>query len=127
MLAPHTVHRALHLTDLGLGDGTTTVKLDGHTLLGVSVNDGGTFALTLVPRDGSLPRLLVDPGLDLAVTLGLAPLAAAGDDVAAWARDEVLTLHVGQELQPLAGALQVVRGTLRLAATKAGASVTVKR
>ncbi len=83
-----------------------------------------TFALHILPGP-ELPRFLLDPGFDLSLAVSLRPLADAGDAVEPWALDELYRITAGAELQPLEGALRAVTGSISVAATKAGASVTV--
>jgi hypothetical protein len=99
-----------------------TLELSGHTLLGLDLKP---FTATIVPRAGGLPRILLSPAFDVTVKLDNVPLANAGDDVADWALDETYTVHAGQEIQPLDGAIRAVKGTIDVAAVGAGARVTV--
>lgn len=71
---------SLLVRNIGLGDGTSTVKLAGETLVAVDINadSGRRFDLELTSDSAGLPLLTVDPGLDLQVSYDLAPLADGG-------------------------------------------------
>lgn len=70
----------LAVNDIGLGDGTSTIKLDSATLLSVDLNkdSGRRFDIELALDEAGLPRLTMDPGIDLQVSYDLAPLADGG-------------------------------------------------
>ena len=65
------------------------------------------------------------------IGLNLAPLASAGDEVESWALDESYHISMGTQVQPVAatldfaGGLRAVAGTIEIAATKAGVSLSV--
>lgn len=114
--------QTLKVTGISLGDGPLAIKLDGTTLIGVELNDGGSLDLEVVP--GARPRFLLSPSLQVVVTLATKKLAAAGDDVAAWTNDEIVTVKAGQEVQPYPGGVKAVRGAISIATQKTPASVT---
>ena len=111
----------LAITHAGLGGAPLTLKLGGATLLSVAV---ANFDLGIAAGQAR-PIIDLDPKLDVDVVVALQPLAAAGDEVDAWALDERFTIDVGPSVQPLAGAVKAVSGTIDVAATKAGVSVHV--
>src|SRR5205823_1331504 len=72
---------SVKLTGLGLGGGTSSIKLDGASLLAVTLNSGsgGKFDLEITPPNP--PSLAVTPEFDLSVAFDLRKLADAGDSV----------------------------------------------
>lgn len=117
---------ALTISGISLGDGTTTAKLDGHTLVGIDLS---RFDLTLSLTDGGVPQISVSPAFDLSVALGLAPLAAAGDEVESWLLDE--TYHVAltgssPAVQPIEGdpGMLAILGDLTISSTAAASPIT---
>jgi hypothetical protein len=70
----------LAVHNIGLGDGTSTMKLDGETLLSVDLNkdSGRTFDIELTLDEAGLPRLAMDPGIDLQVSYDLQALVDGG-------------------------------------------------
>ncbi|HWN68654.1 MAG TPA: hypothetical protein VNM90_13545 [Haliangium sp.] len=70
----------LDVRNIGLGAGTSIVKLDGKTLLSVDLNkdSGRQFDVALSLDEAGLPLLAVAPGIDLQVSYDLQPLADAG-------------------------------------------------
>jgi hypothetical protein len=71
---------SLAVHNIGLGDGTSTVKLDGATLLSVDLNkdSGRHFDIELTLDDAGLPLLAMNPGIDLQLSYDLQPLADGG-------------------------------------------------
>jgi hypothetical protein len=118
--AAATLGDTLRIDDVSLGGSPLAVKLGAHTILSVAL---AALDVEVVPT-AAAPRILLSPGLEVVVTLGTRPLADAGDEVAAWTHDEVVTLRAGQEVVPYAGGVEAVRGAISISAAKAGASVT---
>lgn len=121
---------ALVVTGIGLGDATTTVKLDAATLLGIDLNptQGRTFDLTLALTADGAPQVSVAPAFDLSLAFGLAPLAAAGDVVDSWLLDEtyrVALTGAAPAVQPIEGdpGLLAILGDLTISSTAAPAPV----
>ena len=117
---------ALTITGISLGEGTTTAKLDGHTLVGI---DLARFDLTLSLTAGGAPQLSVSPAFDLSVAMGLAPLAAAGDEVESWLLDEtyrVALTGTSPAVQPIEGdpGMLAILGELTISSTAAAAPIT---
>jgi hypothetical protein len=130
--------QSLQITDIGLGDGTSTLMLDDATLVAVDLNAdaGRRFTLTVLPEDGGQPTFGFDPEFDLSVAFGLQPLADAGDEVESFLLDETYRITADGDmptLQPIdadeaqgtPGALRVVSGQLAVSSTAADAAVTV--
>jgi hypothetical protein len=71
---------SLSVHNIGLGDGTSTVTLDGATLLSVDLNkdSGRRFDVELTLDAAGLPVLTMDPGIDLQVSYDLQPLQSGG-------------------------------------------------
>ena len=70
----------LDVRNIGLGAGTSIIKLDGETILSVDLNkdSGRQFDVALSLDEAGLPLLAVAPGIDLQVSYDLQPLADAG-------------------------------------------------
>lgn len=126
--------RTLQIEDISLGEGTSSLSLNGDELIAVDLNAdaGRSFTLTVHPDDA--PLFGFDPELDIGVTLGLEPLAEAGDDVPEFALGDFLQFAVtGSEptLQPLpaggefGGGIRVDSGELSISAGEAEREVTV--
>jgi hypothetical protein len=71
---------SLSVHNIGLGDGTSTVKLGDATLLSVDLNkdSGRRFDVELALDEAGKPVLTVAPGVDLQVSYDLQPLADGG-------------------------------------------------
>jgi hypothetical protein len=125
----------IRIDDIGLGDDTSTIKLDDVQLVGIDLNpaDGRRAAVTLRPDPaGGLPIVSFEPGLELVIDVFLQPLADAGDLVDSWLLDDTYRILLDgdqpatQSIEPGAetpGALRVARGTLAIESDTA--SVTV--
>jgi hypothetical protein len=126
--------KTLDVTNIGLGDGTSTIKLDATTLVAIDLNaqTGRRFDLTVSPVAGELPSFAFAPGLSLKAAFHLQPLADAGDTVADYLRDEIYDVTIGRLVQPVAadavsgfpGGVKVLEDSITIAAERAGASVT---
>jgi hypothetical protein len=71
---------SLAVQNIGLGDGTSTIKLGDATLLSVDLNkdSGRHFDIALTLDEAGRPLLAMDPGIDLQVSYDLQPLADGG-------------------------------------------------
>lgn len=129
--------RQLRLTGLGLGEGTSTVRLDGETLLAVDLNpaSGRRFDLTIAAGATGHPIFALRPEIDLTVGVHLAPLAAAGDAVESYLLDETYRIAFtgDPQAQPVdadpatgfPGGLKVLAGRLSIESTAAPSPVVV--
>lgn len=128
----------LALTSVGLGDGVSTVKLDGQTLFSVQLNETSGHRANLFVRpdlDGQ-PLVEVTPELDLALGFFFAPLEVDGPQPE-YLRSEsyrfsltggdkqLVKLLKAEPLTGFRGGLQVRQGTLRLATSRAGVAPVV--
>ena len=125
------------IDNIGLGDDTSTIKLDDTQLVGIDLNptDGRRAKVTLRPDPaGGLPIVTFEPGLELLIDVFLQPLADAGDLVDPWMLDDSYRIGLTGEApatQSIApdeasgtpGALRIARG--QLAIESKTASVTV--
>jgi hypothetical protein len=126
------------IDNIGIGDDTSTIKLDGTQLVGVDLNpaDGRRYKLTLRPDPaGGLPIATFEPGMELLIDVFLQPLADAGDLVDPWLLDDSYRIALGGDSAPATqsiapddttgapGALRIARGTLAIESDTA--SVTV--
>jgi hypothetical protein len=129
---------SLKLTNLGLGDSTSTLKLDDKTLFSIDLNSTMSrhFGLTITPQETGLPTFALDPGFDLSLGFHLKPLADAGDVVDSYLLDETYGVSfVGDAplAQPIEqnlttgfpGGLKVTSGTLTITSSAATSAVTV--
>lgn len=123
------------IRNVGLGDQTSELKLDGQRLLGVDLNaeDGRRLAVQVTP-EGESARIALDPKLDLGVDTRLQALADQGQDVPEYFRGQTYRLLVSgppvvvpiEETATTPGALKVVEGMLELSSNLApGMSVVV--
>ncbi len=117
------------ISNVGLGQGSSTAKLDEFTLLSVDLNKdaGRVFDLIMVPgAPDELPVFRFDPGFDLELAFDLRALADAGDEVPAYLVNETYRIEVESGMQPVAGVdeggLKAVDGAIRIGSS-AGASV----
>ena len=125
------------IDNIGLGDDTSTIKLDGTQLVGIDLNpaDGRRAKLTLRPDPaGGLPIATFEPGLEVLIDVFLQPLADAGDLIDPWLLDDSYRIALSgdrpatqsiapDELSGTPGALRIARG--QLAIESQTASVTV--
>ena len=130
---------AATITNIGLGDGTTTLKVDDHTLVAIDLNAdaGRRYDLTIEPSESGMPTLLLDPGFDLSVAFDLQPLADAGDLVESYMLSETYRIALTGDapaIQPVeasldgsfAGGLRVTGGTLEISSSSAESVVLVE-
>jgi hypothetical protein len=125
------------IDNIGLGDDTSTIKLDDTQLVGVDFNrnDGRRTKMTLRPDPaGGLPIVTFEPGVELLIDVFLQPLADAGDSIEPWLLDDSYRIALSgdapatqsiapDEVAGTPGALRVARGTLAIESDTA--SVTV--
>lgn len=121
---------SLRLTNLGIGDGRSTISLDGEELLSLELNpsSGRRFALEIDGVPGELPMFSIDPEFDLIVGVHLAPLAARGEPVESYLMDETYRITfngTSPTAQPVPDALRIHSGTLTISSTAASAPVVV--
>lgn len=127
----------IDITNIGLGDDTSTWKLDDHVLAAVDFNaDSGRHAdLAIAPVPGQLPTFAFSPGYDLAVTVDLSPLADAGEIVEPYLLGETYRVNLAGDtptVQPVAasagstGGLAVRAGTLTISSTAGGEVVVAE-
>lgn len=124
----------ISLSNLGLGDGTSTIKLDEFTLFSLDLNAdaGRRFAMDILAAADSLPTFTFDPKMSLAMHFDFSPLADAGDEVASYMLGETYTIDIDGDtptLQPFQGAIdggiKVVSGQMRIASSADNGNVTV--
>lgn len=124
--------------NIGLGDGTSTIKLDSETLLSVDLNkdSGRNFDLELSLDEAGLPVLAIAPGIDLQVSYNLEALSEGGVAIDAPVLRSSYALSLGGDapvVQPLEadafsgfpGGLRVLSGELVVSADDAAESVVV--
>lgn len=117
----------LDITNLGLGDATSRIALDGNTLLGIDMNaaHGRRVNVVVEPRaEGEGATVKVEPSFELAVELAFHNIADQIDDIAEYLLDN--TIRVAFEgdaptLEMSDEAVRVASGTLALETTNAPA------
>lgn len=127
------------ISNIGLGDGTSSIKLDDHTLFAIDLNAdlGRRFDLTVRPSDTGLPTFTLSPGFDLSMAFDLAPLVEAGEVPAEELISETYRISLtGDEptLQPVdadfesgfSGGIQVSSGTLTISSSSANEPLVIE-
>lgn len=112
------------IRNIGLGDGQSTVKLDGATLLAFDLNadSGRHFDLLMdaIPAEG-LPTFRFVDEFKLEVLTDLTPLAAAGDDIDGTLLGQTYTIEVEDGMQAVEGiegtGLKAIGGAIRIGST----------
>jgi hypothetical protein len=126
------------IDNIGLGDDTSTIKLDDTQLIGVDLNpnDGRRYTMTLRPDPaGGLPIVTFEPGVELLIDVFLQPLADAGDLIDPWLLDDSYRIALTgdapatQSIAPddvagTPGALRIARGTLAIESETASVTVS---
>lgn len=129
----------LMIGNIGLGNSTSTVSLDGEVLVAVDLNPshGRRFDLALRRNIDDLAQFVVTPRLDLAIGLDLRPLARAGHEIPDFLLNEsyrIILAGAGQpSVEPVRpdaegdfpGGLRVLNGWLALSSTAAAEEVLV--
>ncbi|GAB4569981.1 MAG: hypothetical protein Tsb0020_24470 [Haliangiales bacterium] len=125
------------IRNVGLGAGTSTVKLDDTELFAIDLNPdhGRRFDIDVSADAAGLPLFEVSPAFDLALRYDFSAILDSSDEAAAIADDNVrITLSgdapavqvVEEDLATgFAGGLRVVSGQLTLSADSAAADVVV--
>ncbi len=124
------------LTNIGLGNGQSTLKLDGQTFFALEMNadSGHAFDLDIAEVANALPIVAISPELDLELFLDMRILAEEGDDeVPASLAGETYVLEIDGaapsiqsiETSPDEGAVKVVTGEMRLSSSSATGDIQV--
>jgi len=130
---------AITVTNMGLGDTTTTVSRDGDTLIGVDLNaaQGRVMDLTVTSEENAM-NFQVDPALVLSLAFSLAGADGMFEGAPSWLHDEVISvsldgadrpevrLDFGDEEADEEGGFSVVAGTLTLSSTSLEEDVVVE-
>ena len=117
----------LNITNVGLGDSTSTLDVDGEQVLAVDLNanDGRRYDATIEQTADGV-RATVSPKLDLQVAMQFVNAADALGDVADWMMDDVLHVTLDGAAKPAVlfrdDGLEVVDGKLTVSLDKAGIS-----
>jgi hypothetical protein len=118
----------LRLTNLGLGDGKSTVRLDDYEILSWLLNaeSGHRFGLTVTPTAEGSATFAFDPEFDLQVGVDLSPFADAGEIVESYLLGETYRIEIDgssptvrpvpADVYGVGGGLAVDSGRLRLSA-----------
>ncbi|QED29475.1 hypothetical protein FRD01_20000 [Microvenator marinus] len=115
----------IELTNLGLGDSTTTVKIDGQEVLAVDLNanDGRRFGAVLTGSDDAL-TIEVSPKFELQAVMNFAGI----EDMPEWMANDTLSIVLDGASAPklaLGEQIEVLAGTLTMGLLNAGDSVSV--
>jgi hypothetical protein len=120
----------LNLSNLGLGDATSVIKLDGAQLLGIDLNAdaGRKFAASIANVD-DITTIIVDPKFDLKVAMDFSSLSN-NQDMPAWAMGDILHVALDGTTPTLrftcdSSTFEVVSGNLEMSLMTAGDSITV--
>jgi hypothetical protein len=113
-------------TGLGLGDGTSTLKRNGTTLLAIDINKdaGRAFDLTLA-AEGEDTVLTVAPEFDFALLIAFASVQGDFEELPGFMLDETFSVTLGGAPAPAirmveeVEGIKVEEGTLTLASTAA--------
>jgi hypothetical protein len=126
----------LRLSNIGLGEGKSTIKLDDYEILSwlLNADSGSRFGLTVTPTTDGTARFAFDPELDFQLGVDLQPFADAGDVVEPYLLGEVYRVEIDgttptvrpvpADAYGIGGGLSVDSGRLRLSASS-GSEVVV--
>lgn len=130
---------AVTISGIGLGQDTTSVKLDDATIFAMDLNAdaGRRFDLTLNPGETGIASFTMAPGFDLSLTFNLRPLVEIGEAAGDFLLDETLRIAFSGNqptAEPLApdfdsgfdGGLRVTAGTLAISSTAVAEPVVVE-
>jgi hypothetical protein len=114
---------SLTVTNVGLGDTTTTATYDGAQIVGIDLNADHGRRLDLAMTTGEeLFTIGVNPALVLEVALDFANAGEMAEDAPAWTMDEDLTASLTGSSPAISFSdeqMRVESGTLTLSATSA--------
>ncbi len=127
------------VTGLGLGDASSTIKLDSKTLFALDLNEANGRALDLtLAMDGDDVVLSTNPLFDLVLTWGMTAVAKEFEDLPKFMLDETFTVLLDSAAEPTlklfsedengedpASFLQVVKGKLTLKSSAAADQTVV--
>ncbi len=119
----------LTVTEISLGDETSTLQIDGEQVIGVDLNAAANRVLsaTIGSIDDGVD-ITVDPEFDLSISMNMAAAGLAFEDVEPWMMDDTLSIVLDGAAQPrvLIGddGLQVVDGSLSIELENAGSSIS---
>jgi len=116
----------LTFTNLGLGDATTTVKVDGQTILTIDLNkdDGRRFGATITETNGGA-EIEVSPKFDLVAGLNFGNLSSGDYDE--WMLNDTLRILLdgtSPKIRMQDGEMEVLSGSVTLSLQNAGESIT---
>ncbi len=127
---------SLTISNIGFGDGTTTLKLDDNVLFAMDLNAdlNRRFSMTIAPSANGAASIALDPGFDLSLAYDLRPLADAGELVEDFLLNETYRIaFTGQNptAEPFApdtagdGGIRITAGTLSISSSAEAAAITV--
>jgi hypothetical protein len=107
----------LAIDQLGFGDGTSSLKHDGNTLLSLDLNPTSGRRVNLQMSSTALgTQVLITPSFDLRLALGFHYIADQFEGLASYLLDDTLRVWFGGDAPELAlgDALRVTAGTLHI-------------
>ncbi len=120
------------LTNVGFGEGQSTIKLDDTTLLSIDLNSdaGRHFALTMIPGAGNaMPSFHFDPGFALDIGVDFSPFASQDNEVPSYFLGETYSIEVESGAQLIEGidsdGIMAIDGAIRLSSSAGVGSVEV--
>ena len=122
----------LTITNIGLGDATSVIKVDGSQVIGIDLNaDAGRKLAATITGDATGTTIAVDPKFDLALAMDFSVLADDPDaDFPAWAMGETMrvtldganpSIRISEETE----AVEVLSGALKMELATAGDAISV--
>ncbi len=120
----------LNLSNLGLGDATSIVKLDGAQILGIDLNaDAGRKFSASIANVDDVTTITVDPKFDLKLAMDFSSLSD-NQDMPAWTMGDILHIALDGMTPTLRftgenSTFEVVSGNLEMSLLTAGDSISV--
>ncbi len=114
----------LSLTNLGLGDKTSTLDLNDKRVLSVDLNkeDGRRFDIAIT-KPGEHTQIELSPAFDLRMVFAFAQVQSELSDLADWMKDEIMSIRftgASPKFEMVGGDIKVLSGKLSLDAEKGG-------
>jgi hypothetical protein len=120
----------LNFKQLGLGNETTAVSVNGNQVfsLDVNKNSGRRFDMSVSMADSDSPTMTFDPGLSAAMKFNFSSIANRFESLPSWALNETIAFDLTGTKPAIRindAGLEVVSGTLRFSSTAVPAATVV--
>ena len=120
----------LNFKQLGLGDETTAVSVNGNQIFSLDVNrtSGRRFDMSVSMADTDSPTMTFAPGLNAAMKFNFSAIANRFESLPPWALNDTLTFELAgtkPAIRDNGAGLEVVAGTLRFSSTAVPAATVV--